>query len=62
MGADLRDYFVCVLHEMLNDLVVKRVCDGEVLKLIRQVYVGSGQQRPIQLGRHLKAVNQSAYK
>lgn len=48
LDADLRDYFGTVNHKLLIDLIARKVSDGRILKLIREMleagYMEKGQK------------------
>lgn len=37
VDADLRDYFGTVNHELLINLIARKISDGKVLKLLKDV-------------------------
>lgn len=54
VDGDLRDYFGTVNHETLINLVARKISDGEILKLIRDMlnagYMEKGQKYPTHSG------------
>lgn len=54
LDADLRDYFGTVNHKLLVDLIARKVSDGRILKLIKDMlkagYMEKGQKYPTHKG------------
>lgn len=54
VDGDLRDYFGTVHHDTLIDLIARKISDGKILKLIREMlnagYMEKGQKYPTRSG------------
>lgn len=54
LDADLRDYFGTVNHKLLVDLIARKISDGRILKLIKDMlkagYMEKGQKYPTHKG------------
>lgn len=54
LDADLRDYFGTVNHKLLIDLIARKISDGRILKLIKDMleagYMEKGQKYPTHKG------------